>query len=46
MHYLVQSGGFDAGRIVCESYGEHHPVDPKNKARNRRVEIVLAPAGE
>ena len=42
MHYLVQNGGFDPRKVVCESYGEHHPIDPSNKARNRRVEIVLA----
>ena len=42
MHYLLESGGFDPGMIVCESYGQHQPVDSKNKSRNRRVEIVVA----
>ncbi len=41
-HLLVEKGGFDASRIVCESYGEHRPQDPANKSRNRRVEIVIA----
>jgi flagellar motor protein MotB len=44
MHYLVDKAGFDPRRVVCESYGEHHPVDSADKARNRRVEIVIADA--
>jgi flagellar motor protein MotB len=42
MHYLIEKGGFDPRRIVCEAYGEFQPVDPKVKSRNRRVEIVIA----
>ena len=42
MHYLIEKGGFDPHRIVCEAYGEFQPVDPKVKSRNRRVEIVIA----
>ncbi len=42
MHYLVDKGGFDPRRMVCESYGEYHPQDPANKSKNRRVEIVIA----
>ena len=42
MHFLLESGGFDPQAIVCESYGQHQPVDTKNKSRNRRVEIVIA----
>ena len=44
LHYLVDKAGFDPRRVVCESYGEHHPTDPGNKAKNRRVEIVIADA--
>lgn len=42
MHYLVDKGGFDPRRLVCEAYGEYQPQDPADKARNRRVEIVIA----
>ncbi len=42
MHYLVDKGGFDPHRVVCEAYGEYQPLDPRNKSKNRRVEIVLA----
>jgi flagellar motor protein MotB len=42
MHFLVEKGKFDPHHVVCESYGEFQPADPGNKARNRRVEIVIA----
>jgi flagellar motor protein MotB len=42
MHYLVDKGGFDPRRVVCEAFGEFQPQDPADKARNRRVEIVIA----
>jgi flagellar motor protein MotB len=42
MHYLVDKGGFDPHRVACEAYGEFQPLDPQNKTRNRRVEIVIA----
>jgi chemotaxis protein MotB len=42
MHFLVDKGGFDPHRVVCEAYGEYQPVDPKVKSKNRRVEIVIA----
>jgi len=42
MHYLVEKGGFDPHRVVCEAYGEYQPLDPKVKSKNRRVEIVIA----
>lgn len=38
--YLVQQGVPEAS-IVIVGYGQHDPRDPKNKARNRRVEIVV-----
>ncbi|HEX7900106.1 MAG TPA: OmpA family protein [Planctomycetota bacterium] len=41
-HFLVEKGRFDPSRVVCEAHGEFHPVDPSNKAKNRRVEIVIA----
>lgn len=42
MHHLVERGGFDPRRVVCEAWGEFHPKDARNKSRNRRVEIVIA----
>lgn len=42
MHHLVDKGKLDPRRVVCESFGEHHPQDPANKSKNRRVEIVVA----
>ena len=42
MHFLVDKGGFDPRRVVCEAYGEYQPLDPKIKSKNRRVEIVIA----
>lgn len=41
-HYLIEKGKIDAHRITCESLGENQPRDAGNKAKNRRVEIVLA----
>ena len=43
VHHLVEKGGFDPKRVVCEAHGEFHPAHPSNKAKNRRVEIVIAP---
>jgi chemotaxis protein MotB len=42
MHYLVEKGGLDPHHVVCEAYGEYQPLDPTKKAKNRRVEIVIA----
>jgi len=41
-HYLIEKGGFDPRRVVCEAYGEFQPQDPADKSKNRRVEIVVA----
>ena len=41
--YLV-SRGVDPSRIQASSFGEHRPVST-NKAKNRRVEIVVTPRG-
>ena len=43
VHHLVEKGGLDARRVVAEAHGEFHPAHPSNKAKNRRVEIVIAP---
>ncbi len=38
--YLIQQG-VPESCIVVVGYGQYDPRDPKNKARNRRVEIVV-----
>lgn len=40
MHALVEKG-VPAARVAVASHGEHDPRDPNNKAKNRRVEIVI-----
>jgi len=42
VHYLIDKGGFDAKHISADCFGDTQPQDPKNKAKNRRVEIVVA----
>lgn len=42
MHYLTEKGQVDPHSVVCEAYGEFQPQTPGDKAKNRRVEIVLA----
>jgi len=42
MHFLVEKGQVDPHHMVCEAYGEFQPQNPKDKAKNRRVEIVIA----
>ena len=44
MHQLIEKGKIEPHRVVCESYGEYHPQDPRNKSKNRRVEIVIGSA--
>ena len=41
---LTRSGAnIDPKRLTAAGRSEFHPVDPANKAKNRRIEIVLAP---
>ena len=39
---LMEKGGIQASRIVCETYGPYDPIDPSSKSKNRRVQIVIA----
>ena len=45
--FLVEKSGLDPRIIYAAGYGEYHPVapndTPENKAKNRRIEIVLIP---
>lgn len=40
---LTGAGGVDPAMLTASGRSEYHPVDPEDKARNRRIEIVLAP---
>jgi chemotaxis protein MotB len=40
---MQESSKIDPLRITAAGRGEHIPVDPNNKAKNRRIEIILAP---
>jgi chemotaxis protein MotB len=41
LKYLVDVKKFDPRKMACVAYGEYRPRDPGNKAKNRRVEIVI-----
>jgi chemotaxis protein MotB len=49
LHYLVEDTGVPDGQCVVAGWGEYRPVtandSPENKARNRRVEIVVNDTG-
>jgi flagellar motor protein MotB len=38
--YLVAKG-VDGGSVIAEGFGESKPKDPREKSKNRRVEIVV-----
>jgi chemotaxis protein MotB len=40
---MQESSRIDPLRITAAGRGEYIPVDPNNKAKNRRIEIILAP---
>ena len=40
---LLEGSRIDPVRITAAGRGEHIPLDPANKAKNRRIEIILAP---
>ena len=40
---LLEAARIDPLRITAAGKGEFEPADPKDKAKNRRIEIVLAP---
>lgn len=35
--------GVDPSILTASGRGEFHPVDPEDKSRNRRIEVILAP---
>lgn len=40
---ILTSAGVRPEALAASGRSEYHPVDPDDKARNRRIEIVLAP---
>ena len=40
---LTGDGGVAPTMLTASGRSEYHPVDPEDKAKNRRIEIVLAP---
>ncbi len=47
--YISNLPELDKSRLVAAGFGEYHPVapndTPENRAKNRRVEIIILPAG-
>ena len=47
VRFLVEKTGINPGRISASAYGEFRPVasnaTPEEKAKNRRIEIILVP---
>ena len=43
VHYLQDQGRVDPRRLAAAGFSQYRPVAKKNKARNRRIEIVLFP---
>jgi len=40
---MMDNSSIDATQLTAAGKGEHLPVDPSDKAKNRRIEIILAP---
>ena len=43
VHILLENGGVDPSMLSASGRSEFHPVDPSNKSKNRRIEVILAP---
>ena len=43
LEIIMGQPGVDASILTASGRGEFHPVDPKDKSKNRRIEVVLAP---
>jgi flagellar motor protein MotB len=46
VHYLAETVGVDAAKLTGAGYGEYHPRSKRDKAKNRRIEILLTPTVE
>ena len=40
---LLENPGVDPSMLSASGKSEYHPVDPADKGKNRRIEVVLAP---
>ena len=40
---LLENAGVDPSMLAASGRSEYHPVDASDKAKNRRIEVVLAP---
>jgi chemotaxis protein MotB len=43
VHYLQDHAHVDPRRLAAVGFGPYHPLSARHDARNRRIEIVLAP---
>lgn len=41
LHHFIEHGKVDPAKVSFAGYGQYAPADPKSKAANRRVEIVI-----
>lgn len=44
--YLQETAGVDPHKLAAAAHGEFHPRSKKDKAKNRRIEILLTPLVE
>jgi chemotaxis protein MotB len=40
---ILTGAGVQPSALAASGRSEYHPVDPDDKARNRRIEVVLSP---
>lgn len=43
LEIISAQSGVDPSILTASGRGEFHPVDPEDKSRNRRIEVILAP---
>jgi chemotaxis protein MotB len=43
LEIISDQPGVDPSVLTASGRGEFHPVDPEDKSRNRRIEVILAP---
>ncbi len=50
IHFMIESGGIDPVRLSAAGFAYYHPVvpnnTPENRARNRRVDIIILKSDE
>jgi chemotaxis protein MotB len=40
---LLSNSKINAAQLMAAGRSEFHPVDPNDKAKNRRIEIIISP---